>query len=147
MRFSYVLCFLLAAFSMSAAAADPKQDVEKISSAYAASFNKQDAAGIADLFAAGGLHVNPAGPRTDIAELYQGAFKAGFDHQEITVDQAWPLGTDMILAIGEFRNTGKNQTGSPIEVAGRWTAVYVPESGKLKIRMLSAMPKPPQPPK
>ncbi len=147
MRFSYVLCFLLAAFSMSAAAADPKQDVEKISSAYAASFNKQDAAGIAALFAAGGLHVNPAGPRTDIAELYQGAFKAGFDHQEITVDQAWPLGTDMILAIGEFRNTGKNQTGSPIEVAGRWTAVYVPESGKLKIRMLSAMPKPPQPPK
>jgi ketosteroid isomerase-like protein len=148
---SYVLCFLMAAFSVPAAAADAdqnlKQEVEKIGSAYAESFNKQDGAGIAALFVNGGMHVNPAGPRTDIAELYQGSFKAGFNHEEITVDQAWPLGTDAALAMGEYRITGKNQNAAPIEIGGIWTATYVREGGKLKIRMLSAIPKPPQPPK
>ena len=71
MRISYILCFLcflLTAFSIPAAAADAdqnlKQEVEKIGSAYAESFNKQDGAGIAALYATGGVHVNPAGPRT-----------------------------------------------------------------------------------
>ncbi|WP_157450328.1 hypothetical protein [Bradyrhizobium sp. ARR65] len=54
MRMSYVLCFLLAAFSAPAAATDLKQEVEKIGSAVAENFNKQDGAGIAALYAAGG---------------------------------------------------------------------------------------------
>ena len=138
-------CCFVAALSLSAFAAegDAKQKVEAVASDYAASFNKKDGGGIAALFAAGGIHVNPAGPRSDIAEFYQGAFKAGFDHEEITVDQAWPLGSDMALAIGNYRLTGKNQSGAPIETGGIWTATYVTEGGKLKIRLLSAMPKPP----
>jgi ketosteroid isomerase-like protein len=147
MRFSYVLCFLLAAFSVPAAATDLKQEVVKIGTAYAESFNRQDGEGIAGLYASGGMHVNPAGPRTDIAEFYKGAFKAGFDHEEVTVDQVSPLGTDGALALGEFRITGKNQSGAPIETSGRWTSVYVLEGGKLKIRMLSAFPKAPPPSK
>jgi hypothetical protein len=151
MRWSYVLCFFMAAYSVPAIAADAnqnlKQEVEKIAAAYAESFNKQDGAGIAAQFGTGGMHVNPAGPRTDIAKFYEGAFKAGFDHEEITVDQTWPLGTDAALAIGGYRIIGKNQSGAPIETGGIWTATYVTEGGKLKIRMLSAMPKPPQPPK
>jgi ketosteroid isomerase-like protein len=140
-------CLFVTAISISAMAADgdPKQKVEAIASEYAASFNKLDGAGIAALFATGGLHVNPAGPRSDIAEFYQGAFKAGFDHEELTVDQAWPLGSDMALAIGGYRLSGKNQSGAPIEVGGVWTATYVTEGGKLKIRLLSAIPKPPPP--
>jgi len=124
-----------------------KQEVENIGSAYAESFNKQDAAGIAALYAAGGTHVNPAGPRTDIAQLYEGTFKAGFNHEEITVDQVSPLGSDTLLAMGQYRITGKNQTGAHIEIAGIWTSTDVREGGKWKIRMLSAIPKPPQPPK
>lgn len=140
-------CFFVTAFSLSAVAGDgdPKRQVEGIASEYAANFNKQDGAGIAALFATGGIHVNPAGPRSDIAEFYQGAFNAGFDHEEITVDQAWPLGTNMALAIGGYRLTGKNQSGAPLETGGIWTATYVTEGGKLKIRLLSAMPKPPPP--
>jgi len=67
MRISYVLCFLLVTFSMPARAGDVdfKQEAEKIASAYVESFNKQDGAGIAALYASGGMHVNPAGPRTD----------------------------------------------------------------------------------
>ncbi|WP_051380623.1 DUF4440 domain-containing protein [Bradyrhizobium sp. WSM1743] len=140
-------CFFVTVLSLSAMAidGDPERQVEGIASEYAASFNKQDGAGIAALFATGGIHVNPAGPRSDIAEFYQGAFKAGFDHEEITVDQAWPLETDMALAIGGYRLTGKNQSGAPLETGGIWTATYVTEGGKLKIRLLSAMPKPPAP--
>ncbi|WFT94308.1 nuclear transport factor 2 family protein [Bradyrhizobium barranii] len=106
-------CLFVAGFSFSAMAADrdPKQHVEGIASEYAASFNKQDGARIAALFATGGLQVNPAGPRSDLAEFYQGAFKAGINHEEITVDQAWPLGSDMALAIGGYRLTGSFAVG------------------------------------
>ncbi len=91
---SYVLCFLLVAFSVPAAAADAdqnlKQEIEKFSSAYHERYNKQDAAGIAALYTSGAVFVNRAGPHTDIAELYNGAFKAGFNHEEGTVDWRSP---------------------------------------------------------
>jgi ketosteroid isomerase-like protein len=149
MRNSSILSILIVTLSTSALAADTdiKQQVEQIGSAYAESFNKQDAAGIAATFATGGIHVNPAGARTDIAQLYEGTFKAGFNHEEISVDQVWPLGSDTALAMGQYRITGKNQSGAPIEIAGIWTATDVREGGKWKIRMLSAIPKPPQPAK
>ncbi|OSI74977.1 DUF4440 domain-containing protein [Bradyrhizobium canariense] len=150
MKWQYAFCSLIVAFNTPALASDTnqnlKQEVEKIGAAYAESFNKHDSAGIAGLFATGGMHVNPAGPRTDIAEFYEGAFKAGLDHEEITVDQVWPLGGDTLLAMGQYRITGKNQSGAPIETGGIWTSTDIREGGKWKIRMLSAMPKPPAPP-
>jgi ketosteroid isomerase-like protein len=85
--------------------------------------------------------------KANIEKYYQGAFKAGFNHEEVTVDQVWPLGADTLLAVGEYRITGKNQSGAPFEVTGIWTATDLREGGKWKIRMLSAIPKPPQPPK
>lgn len=149
MRIRYVLPTLIIAMSAPAIAADVdlKPAIQKIASAYAASFNKQDAAGIAAMFAPGGIHVNPAGARTDVAQLYEGTFKAGFNHEEITVDQVWPLGTDIALAMGQYKITGKNQSGAPMEIGGIWTATDVRDGGTWKIRMLSALPKPPQPPK
>jgi ketosteroid isomerase-like protein len=147
MRLPYTLCFLLLMFSMPARAGDVdlKQEVEKIGSAYAESFNKQDPIGIAALYATGGVLVNPAGPHANVAEYYQVLFKTGFDHNEITVEQASPLGADMALAMGEYHITGKKQSGEPLDVIGRWTATYVAEGGKLKIRMLTALPKAPPP--
>ena len=58
MRMSYVLCFLIAAFSAPALAADAdlKQEVQKVAATYAENFDKQDAAGIAALYATGGTH-------------------------------------------------------------------------------------------
>lgn len=149
MRTTYVLCFVLAAFSMPAVAADGdqnKQEVEKVGSAYAESFDRQDAAGIAALYATGGIIVTPGGPHTEIAKFAEGGFKAGFNHNDITVTQVWPLG-DAVLAVGDYHLTGKNQSGTPMEETGAWSSVYVREGGKLKIRMLSAMPKPPPAPK
>jgi ketosteroid isomerase-like protein len=143
MRISYVLCFLMAVFAVPAAAADAdlKQEALKIGAAYAENFDKQNAAGIAALFATGGVHVDPTGSTTDIAKRHEDAFKAGFNHLEITADQVSPLGTDMALGLGEYRITGKNQSGEPLDVTGRWTAVYVLEGGTRKIRMLTTLPK------
>jgi hypothetical protein len=57
MRKSSVLSILIVSLSTPALAADAdlKQQVEQIGSAYADSFNKQDAAGIAATFATGGI--------------------------------------------------------------------------------------------
>lgn len=118
-----------------------RQEVERIGAAYAESFNKQDAAAIAALYAEGGIHINPAGPRTDIGEFYSGLFRAGLDHQESSVDEVWPLGEDTAIAIGQFRTTGKHAGGATIEVHGYSTATYVRTGGTWKIRMLSAIPK------
>ncbi|MDE5462235.1 nuclear transport factor 2 family protein [Bradyrhizobium sp. CSS354] len=148
MRISHILGFLLA-LSLPAAAAEQdqnlKQEIAKLASAYAECFNKKDAACIAALFANGGFIVNPAGMQTDFAKYYELPFKAGFDHSEITVDQAWPLGADTALSIGEYKISGKNQSGTAIESSGRWTAVDVREGGQWKHRMLTTVPKPPPP--
>src|SRR3977135_1614275 len=126
MRMSYALCLFLATLATPAVAVagdeNLKQEVEKVGAAYADSFNRQDGAGIAALYASGGMHVNAAGPRTGIAQFYEGAFKAGFNHEDITVSQVWPLGADMLLAVGEYHITGKNQSDVPLEVTGIWTA-------------------------
>jgi ketosteroid isomerase-like protein len=140
MRTSCVLCFLL--FSMPAVAADSrlKQELGKVSAAYGESFSRQDGAGIAALYARGGIHVNPAGPRTDIAQLYEAAFKDGLSYADYTVSEVWALGADTALVMGEYHITGKTQGGASIELAGLWTATDVREGGKWKIRMMTAIP-------
>jgi ketosteroid isomerase-like protein len=133
------------AFPAAAADADLKQEVQKIAATYADNFDKQNAAGIAALYASGGMHVNAEGPTTDIAKRYEGAFKAGFNHLDITVTDAWPLGADAFLATGQYHLTGKNASSAPIEAGGLWTSAYLREGGTWKIRMLTAIPKAPPP--
>jgi len=147
MRISYLLCFLMA-FSLPAAAADEnvKKEIEGLASAYAASFGKKDGAGIAALYASGGVLFTAAGVQADIAKYYDGVFKAGFDRNEATVDQVMELGPDSAISMGEYKLTGKSPSGDALEAAGRWTAVDVREGGKWKIRLLTAVPKPPPPP-
>ncbi len=77
----------------------------------------------------------------DIEQFYQGIFRAGFTHQEASLDQVWPLSTDTAIAIGQYRIAGKDQCGAPMERGGFWTATYVREVGKWKIRMQTAIPK------
>ena len=144
MRLSYAF-ILIATLATPATpvAADEnlRQVVEKIASAYADNIEKQNAAGIAALFSDGALLVNNGGQVKNIAEYYDDAFKAGFNHDEVKFDQVQPLGTDALIATGEFHLTGKDASGAPIETAGLWTAVDVREGGTWKIRMLSAFPR------
>jgi uncharacterized protein (TIGR02246 family) len=121
---------------------DIKEEIENIASAYVENFNRQDAAGIAALYARGGVHINPAGPRTDIENFYRALFTVGFNHQEASVDEACLLGNDTAIAVGQYRIAGKDQSGSRLEHTGISAATYVREGGKWKIRMQTAIPKP-----
>src|SRR6266851_1732914 len=113
---------------------DIKQELERIGSAYMESFNRQDAAGIAALYANGGMHINPAGPRTDIEKFYQAIFKAGFDHHESNLDEAWRLGNDTALAIGQYRILGTDQSGAVLSVGGIGLELMFAKTGYGKFR-------------
>jgi uncharacterized protein (TIGR02246 family) len=146
MRVSYVFCLLIALLLRPAIAADDqsgKQEVEKIVAAFSASFNKQNSAGIAELFARDGVFVNQRGPHTDIAHYYDGAFKSGVDHIDVAVNEVTKLNPDNMIGIGQFLTSGKNVSGAPIGEAGYWTATYVRDDGAWKIRMLTAFQKGP----
>ena len=69
-------------------------------------------------------------------EVLRGGFKAGNDHIEIKVDQVWPLGPTRRSG-GHVPGHWQEPEWSSIEIAGHWTATYVREGGKLKIRMPS----------
>jgi uncharacterized protein (TIGR02246 family) len=116
-----------------------KQEIEKLTLAYANSFNRQDASGIAAVFSHDGIYLSSAGARADIGNIYQNVWKAGFDHIESTVESVWPLAEDIAVSAGGYRTTGKNKDGAPIEIRGRWSAVDVRMDGQWKIRMLSVM--------
>jgi|HubBroStandDraft_6_1064221.scaffolds.fasta_scaffold111200_2 ketosteroid isomerase-like protein len=140
-----LLCVIVA-LSASALADDTdfkKQFLEQIGHTYIDLFNKQDATGLAALYATGAIIVDPVGPHTDIVKVYEGAFNAGINHIEVNTDQAWPLGSDTTLGMGKYRVTGKNPSGASIEDAGLWTATFVREGGKWKVRMLTTIPQPP----
>jgi uncharacterized protein (TIGR02246 family) len=146
----YIFLFMSALVTPSFAAdADDKlkQEIEKLGTSFAASFNNHDSAGIAALFASDAVLVNVAGmhPRADIAKVYDGQFKAGFDHFETVVQSVSPLGPDAALAFGTFHETGKSETGAPLNAMGVWTATDVREGGMWKIRMLTGVLKPPPP--
>ena len=113
--YACTLLGMIVALSMPAVAedADLKKQVEQINSAYMESYNKQDAAGIVAQYVPGAVMVNPAGPRTDIAQYYDAAFKDGPNQLEIKTDQVWPLGPDAALGMGKFQVTGKDQSGAP----------------------------------
>ena len=145
MRVASVLSLIIVSLFTPAFADDAalKKEVDQIGTAYVESFNKQDAAGLAALFAANAIVVNPLGPQTDMVKFAEGLFKAGFNHVEAKVDQVWTLGPDTAIGMGQAQYTGKNQNGAPIEALNFWTATLVREGGKWKVRMLTASPKAP----
>jgi hypothetical protein len=59
--------------------ADLKKQVHRIASPCVEIFNKQDAAGVAALFATNAIVVNSSGPQTDVVKFAEGLFKAGLN--------------------------------------------------------------------
>src|SRR5882757_482862 len=140
-----ILSIMIVALSAPAFAddADFKKQLEQGAPTFIERFNKQDATGVAAMYATGAIIVDPAGPHTDIVKVYEGAFKAGINHMEVKVDQAWSLGSGAALGMGKYQVTGKNPSGDLIEDAGLWTATYVREGGEWKVRMLTTIPQRP----
>jgi uncharacterized protein (TIGR02246 family) len=116
-----------------------RHQIESVVSSYAENFNKQNASGIAGLYTKDGVLVS-AGPQKSVEQFYQNAFKTGFNHQDITLEDVSSLGPDAAISMGEVRISGRSQNGSVLESNGRWTAVEVREGGAWKIRLLTAFP-------
>ena len=72
----------------------------------------------------------------DIEQNYQKSFATIPHHDSATADQIVPLGAGAFVSVGEYHLIGSSNN----KLDGHWTAVYVPEAGKLKIRMLTAVP-------
>ena len=126
-----------------ASADDFKQEVSKMVLSYVDCYAKQDPACVAALYNKDGVFINPAG-KHDVATVYAGTFKAGFNKLESTVDEVWQVDNDTPAAVGKFHITGKNDKGDALDASGTWTAVYVKVDGKWKPRMLTAAPIPPK---
>ncbi|WP_439370891.1 YybH family protein [Bradyrhizobium sp. DASA03120] len=130
-------------FTASAFADDFKQEASKIAQTYEGCYTKQDAACVAALYTKDGVFINPMG-KHDVATAYAGAFKAGFNKLEATVDEVWQVDNDTPAAMGKFHISGKNDKGDALDASGIWTGVYVKVDDKWKLRMLAASPAPPK---
>ena len=117
-----------------------RHQIESVVSSYAENFNKQNASGIAGLYTKDGVLVSPAGPEKSVEQFYQNAFKTGFNHQDIALEDVWSLGPDAAISMGEYHISGRSQNGSVLESNGRWTSAEVREGGAWKIRLLTAFP-------
>jgi ketosteroid isomerase-like protein len=136
------LSLILPALAVPAMAQDAKQDVEKLAAAYQQCVNKHGPAWVAALYSKDGVQVNPGGVFPDIKTVYEQNFKNGEDRIEIKVGHISPLSNDLVLADGETDIFFKNDKGETNKVTVFWTGVDIRENGQLKIRMLTAAPKP-----
>jgi ketosteroid isomerase-like protein len=120
---------------------DTKQQIEQIIAAYHEAWNNHSGAGVAALYTKDAILVTQAPQivkhgQQEIEANYQNAFATLPHHDSATADEIIPLGAGGFMSIGEYHLTGSNNN----KIDGHWTAVYVPENGKLKIRMLTAVP-------
>ena len=118
-----------------------RQQIDQIIAEYHDAWNKHDAAGIAALYTKDGIIVSQAPQmvkhgQQDIEKNYEGVFVNVPHHDSATADEIIPLGADAYMSVGEYHLTNSSNN----KLDGHWTAVYVPEGGKLKIRMLTPVP-------
>jgi ketosteroid isomerase-like protein len=118
-----------------------KQQIEQIISAYHDAWNNHSGAGVATLYTKDAILVTQAPQvvkhgQQEIEANYQKAFATLPHHDSATADEIIPLGAGEFMSVGEYHLTGSSND----KIDGHWTAVYVPEGGKLKIRMLTAVP-------
>jgi ketosteroid isomerase-like protein len=138
-----ILWVLLALVASPAFANDIKEQAPKIRADFIDAYNRQDVAALAASYAADAIVVNPMGMNPINAQVIEGWFKDGPRKVDTTFDQALPLGADTALGIGTFQITGKNLKGEPVDFKARWTATYIRDGGKWKLRMQTVVPLPP----
>ena len=138
-------CFCWLGLALPARADDAalKKEVEKLADTYMVCFNiKKDPSCIAELYTSDGIMVTAEGVNNKgPLDVYPGLFKAGFTKLNSSVTQVHALGADAAIATGTYHINGKDAKGADLDAAGTWTAAYVRQEGKLKVRMLTGVPK------
>lgn len=117
--------------------------IEQLIADYIQAYNRHDAAALASFYATDGVFVSVTGTpiegRDAIEKFWETTFKRiGDVNQSVKAIEVHALG-DGAWAIGEYSAERKGQVGPP-EIKGHWSAVYVPEGGAWKVRMLSGGP-------
>jgi uncharacterized protein (TIGR02246 family) len=124
-----------------------RQEIQSFGFKYMDSLEKQDAAAVAGLYTKDGILVSSTavalGPQA-IEQFYQNEFKMGPLRRQSTLDEISPLGSDAVIARGEFHVTGQGRN-SGTNADGHWAAVYVREGGTWKIRLLTMVRNAPPP--
>ena len=149
MRSVWIMFGLTIVAASTAFAQDNRQQIDQIIAAYHENWNNHNAAGIATLYTKDAILVTRSPTQMvkngtqEIEQNYQKLFAVVPHHDSATADQIIPLGTNAVMSVGQYHLTGQGQSG-PTKIDGRWTAVYVPEEGKLKIRLLTAVDDPPK---
>jgi len=129
-----VTTFAMSAFAQQADKSTPANRTVVVTYA---DFNRHHAAGIAGHYTKDGMLVSPTAKivktgRQEIEQSHPGLFKMDMYHGQIAVE-AFPLGTDAAMYLGEYHLTGEGQSGT-LKVDGHYTAVAVHESGTCKGR-------------
>lgn len=141
--FLSLMLFVAGSFS---AVADPKQDTQKLVDDYTAAIAQKSATELAALYTKDGVLVNSSGVHTDLVKYYETSFKNGLEKQEPKLGNVWPLSDGTVLAEGETTLfLGKTDTSEAKTVPIGWTSVIVKEGDQMKLRLLTAFPKPTPP--
>ena len=143
MRKISILAVFLALIVSPAFANDIKEQAPKLRSEYIDAYNRQDVAALTAFYAADAVIVNPMGVHPVDATFIEGWFKDGPRRTDTVFDKALPLGANTALGIGTLQITGKTLKGEPVDFKARWTATYVRDGGKWKVRLLTVIPMPP----
>jgi uncharacterized protein (TIGR02246 family) len=125
-----------------------RQQIEQLNATFHDNWNKHDAIGLANLYTDDGMLVTDrtGGAKKghkEIEDYYTNtSFKRVPHHDSGTIDELVPLGSNAVIAVGEYHLSGQGENG-PIKADGHYTAVDVLEGGAWKIRLLTATPNPP----
>jgi ketosteroid isomerase-like protein len=118
-----------------------RQQIEQIIAAYHDAWNNHSGAGVAALYTKDAILLTQAPQmvkhgQQEIGQNYEKVFATLPHHDSATADEIIPLGAGEFMSVGEYHLVGSSNN----KIDGHWTAVYVPEGGKLKIKMLTAVP-------
>jgi ketosteroid isomerase-like protein len=142
MRKMPILPVLFALVVSPAFANDIQEQAPKMRADFIDAYNKPDVAALTASYTADAVLINPTGVISINAQVIEGWFKDGPRKLDTTFDHALSLGADTALGIGTFQITGTNLKGDPVNFRARWTAAYIRDGDKWKLRMQTVVPLP-----
>ena len=123
-----------------------REAFEAVTKRFESAYNAGNPAGIADLFATGGVYLTPGGTmlktRQEIETAIGGRIKTGWTKETVTVIDAHPAGDD-VWGIGEYTIAGTGQNSGK-QIGGNFAVVLTHEGSDWHFRLLIGNLKPTQ---
>jgi len=123
-----------------------REAAESIAKQFETAYNAGNPAGIANLFAPGGVYLTPGGTmlsnRQEIEKAVAGRINAGWTKETVKVIDAHPAGNEVWL-IGEYTIAGTGQNSGK-QIGGHYAQVLTREGPDWRLRMLIGNLKPTQ---